>query len=235
MMTPAGVQTPSTTRANRLRQPLESPFPPSSPSVATDAGATSSHAHGLSDRQLREITTVFQIFDPTLSGYIDEPTFEVMVRSLGFRLSQVEIVGMVELLWEERQQQVLQQQEQADDATTNHNANERRRIDLSTAVQILSQKGYANRNEDDEMHIYFRIFDGGNKGYITLEDLQRVQKEADEAGKEMNIGSTGSSSGMDNGAVGDDTLKAMIEQFDHNRDGVIDYEEFKNILEPVLS
>lgn len=141
-------------------------------------------------------------------------------------MSQVEIVGMAELLWEERQEQERHQgrHQAIVDGTMEASVSERRRIDLSTAVQILSQKGYANRSEEEETQMYFRIFDGGNKGYITLEDLKRVQNEVKEAEREMNISSTG-----DVGIVGDATLQAMMDQFDHNGDGVIDYEEFRNI------
>lgn len=229
-MTPVGVQTPSTTRANRLRQPLESPFPPSPPSPSAASGADDvavagvPTSHGLSDRHLLEIRTLFQIFDPTLSGHVDLPTFEVIVRSLGFRMTQVEIACMVELLWEERQEQ--------GQVVDTMDANERRQIDLPMAIHILARKGYANRNEEDEMQMYFRIFDHGNKGYITLGDLQKVQNEVKEAEREMDIGD---GSGMDVGVVGDATLQAMIEQFDHNRDGVLDYHEFTNIIEPILS
>mmetsp|Transcript_22535 Transcript_22535/g.48550 ORF Transcript_22535/g.48550 Transcript_22535/m.48550 type:complete len:231 (+) Transcript_22535:83-775(+) len=222
-MTPVGVRTPGSARADRLRQPLESPLPGDTPARSASSTSLSS----LSDRHLREIQTVFQIFDPDLSGRMDVPTFEVMARSLGFRMTRMEIAGMVEMLWEERRNDVVAARDEV------VSADERRPIDLSTAIQILSQRGYAYRSEEDEMRMYFRIFDGGNKGYITLEDLKRVQDEARAAEREMDIGAAGS--GMDVGAVGDATLEAMIEQFDRNRDGVIDYEEFKNVLEPVLT
>lgn len=177
------------------------------------------------------MATVFQIFDPTLSGIIDVPTFEVMVRSLGFRMTGVEIAGKVEMIWEERQQQKGGQAAGNDDAT----AEERRRIDLPMAIQILSQTGYARRNTEDEMQLYFRIFDHGNKGCVTLEDLKRVQNEVRETENDMNLGLDSNSSGNDGCVVGDATLQAMIDQFDQNRDGVIDYEEFKTIMEPMLS
>lgn len=149
-------------------------------------------------------------------------------------MSQVEIVGMVELLWEERhqEQEWRQGRHQATvDGTMEASVSERRRVDLSTAIQILSQRGYANRSEEEETKMYFRIFDGGNKGYITLEDLKRVQNEVKEAEREMNIGS----STEEKGIVGDATLQAMMDQFDHNDDGVIDYEEFRNIKNILLA
>ena len=199
-----GVHTPSTTpRANRLRQPLQSPF--SSASVTTS----------LSDEQHNEIKVVFQIFDPTLSGYIDIPTFEIMVHSLGFRLTEDCIEQLVDAIVEERQQQ-----QHAPDSN-NYN---RRQIDLSMATQILYQVGYDKRNMENEIQMYFEIFDGGRKGFITIQDLHRVQNEV-HSFKSINV----------EDVINKETLQAMIEQFDENHDGVVDYDEFKNILKPILS
>ena len=35
--------------------------------------------------------------------------------------------------------------------------------------------------------------------------------------------------------INEETLQAMIEQFDENHDGVVDYDEFKQILKPIFS
>ena len=44
-------------------------------------------------------------------------------------------------------------------------------------MQILSNMGYAKRDTEEELRTYFHLFDGGDKGYITVDDLQRVQNE----------------------------------------------------------
>ena len=126
-------------------------------------------------------------------------------------MTQVEIEGMIEMLW----------------------ADERKRIDLSMVIEILSRKGYSKRNQESEMQRYFQIFDCGDKGYINLDDLKRVQKEAIEAEREMNVASNDRND-VEDGAVDDATLQAMINCYE-NLDGVLSYEEFKSILEPVLS
>ena len=260
---PAPINTPLSTR---LRRPLQSPYSSSplahEPSTSTaeshdDARDLSSSSyptssmsmmspssyllhgprHGLSERHIREIMTVFQVFDPDLSGFLDVASFEIMVRSLGFRMTRTEIVSLVEWIWEERRPAI-------DPADNNSNGgsggDDQKLVDLSAAIQILSQRGYARRNAEDEIQMYFRIFDGGNKGYITLEDLQRVQQEAmrEEESLRNEIQMDGSGSGVgrfDVGAVGDATLQAMIQEFDQNRDGVIDLNEFKALLEPLIS
>ena len=75
-----------------------------------------------------------------------------------------------------------------------------------------------------KIQMYFEIFDGGRKGFITLQDLQRVQHEV-HSFKSMNV----------EDVINEETLQAMIEQFDENHDGVVDYDEFKQILKPIFS
>ena len=253
-MTPLGFQTPTTTpRSSSLRRPLQSPFSLSplahhenSPNGINGGCSTyrSPSRFGLSERHISEITTVFQIFDPTLSGHIDIVSFEVMVRSLGFRMTRIEIVTMLESIWEERLKKKQWQGQQCYSHDENDGSNgeaeadakERRKVDLSAAIQVLSQKGYAQRNSDQELRMYFRIFDKGNKGYITLGDLQQLREEVRQVEDELQLEITQLGLGSGGvGAVGDSTLQAMIEEFDRNSDGVIDLEEFRGVLEPLLS
>ena len=146
-------------------------------------------------------------------------TFEIMAHSLGFRLTKDDIEQLVDTILEERQQQ-----QNAPDYPSNNNANNRRQVDLSMATQILYRVGYDKRDIENEIQMYFEIFDGGRKGFITLQDLQRVQHEV-HSFKSMNV----------EDVINEETLQAMIEQFDENHDGVVDYDEFKQILKPIFS
>ena len=233
---PVGVQTPSTThRANRLRQPLESPFPSSSP-----AGAPSTYkndddtttTYGLSDHHVAEIKHIFQIFDPTLSGYIDISTFETLLHSLGFRVTQDDIVELISIIWDERQNSHNEQQF----GFVNNNSSDKRtqqQIDIQMVMQILSNMGYAKRDTEEELRTYFHLFDGGDKGYITVDDLQRVQNEVANGVDAQLSGDDTTVGGVN--VVGSDMLQAMIDQFDSGNKGCISYDEFKMILQPVLS
>lgn len=232
---PIGVQTPSTTpRANRLRQPLESPFPSSSPAGTptskNDDDTTTTY--GLSDHHVAEIKHIFQIFDPTLSGYIDISTFETLLHSLGFRVTQDDIVELISIIWDERQNSHNEQQF----GFVNNNSSDKRtqqQIDIQMVMQILSNMGYAKRDTEEELRTYFHLFDGGDKGYITVDDLLRVQigvangVEAQLSGDDTNFGGVN--------VVGSDMFRAMIDQFDSGNKGCISYDEFKMILQPVLS
>jgi Ca2+-binding EF-hand superfamily protein len=115
-----------------------------------------------------------------------------------------------------------------DDATDNDDVGEEGnlKIDLEMTIRILLQLGYAHRNADDEILMYYQLFDNNNKGFITLDDLRRIRDEVNTAEEEMQI----MTSYLESSVAGDDALSAMIDQFDDNHDGVIDYHEFKSIL-----
>ena len=222
--------TPSTTprRSTFISEPVESPFPYTA-SPLTKSLTSPQHNDNepppFSPTQIREITTIFQLFNPTLSGYLDIKTFEVMMLSLGYRVTSQDIVEIM--------QDISSCSSSSDPETTE--AINNHRIDLSLAMQILARQGYATkqRNSEDEMRIYFRLFDVNDKGYITVEDLKRVQQGAVQLEREMmltnsDIGSTGT-------AVTDEFVQAIVQKFDLNSTGVIDFEEFAQIVHPIIS
>lgn len=156
---------------------------------------------------------------------LDLDSFEVLMRSLGFRMEREELEGLVERDWEER---VQSGEDELFGKDVERGDGERRQVDLQTAVGILARKGYGERDFEKEIQMYFRIFDGGNKGYIDLRDLKRVQKEILEE-------NAAGQCGFDVAELRDSTLEAMIREFDGNRDGVLDLEEFAAVLRPILS
>ncbi|KAL7511764.1 hypothetical protein ACHAXN_008721 [Cyclotella atomus] len=214
-------QTPS--RSTSSHQPIESPFPLSPLNQSPSS-------HGLSQRHLQEIQTIFRIFDPNLHGYIDCRTFEVLTRSLGLRMTAVQVRAEVEMAWEERLAGVETGEEQYQ-----QQHGRERCIDLPMVISILVKRGYGKqRSVLDEVRMYFRLLDRDNKGYVTLEDLTRVQAEIESTRNELRE-EMGDLDVLRFKSVGDATLKVMIDVFDVNKDGVIDLEEFCRIVEPILS
>mmetsp|Transcript_2105 Transcript_2105/g.3325 ORF Transcript_2105/g.3325 Transcript_2105/m.3325 type:complete len:226 (-) Transcript_2105:1471-2148(-) len=221
--------TPSSTpRPTRfISDPVESPFPYNNSPLTTSSSPPSqplTHNNNnslFSSTQIREITTIFQLFNPTLSGYLDVETFEVMMLSLGYRVTRQEIEVMV-------QHNITSAEQETTTAINNS-------IDLSMAMQILAAKGYATqqRSAEEEARIYFRLFDVNDKGYITVEDLKRVQQEAVRLEQEMMITSSDGSSRAT--TVSDEFVQAIIDKFDVNSTGAIEFEEFRRILHPILS
>lgn len=218
-------------------------FTSPSSSSASSLSSTSPPPRGCSNDNREEISTIFKLFDPTVSGYLDLFTFEVLAHSLGLRVTCVEICGLVEHFREEdkrRNKRQRDEEEEGDDSTssihddaTDSNVGEEGNlmIDLEMTICILLQLGHAHRNDEDEILIYYQLFDNDNKGFITLDDLRRIRDEVKLAEEEMNI----MNSYFESSVVGDSALSAMIEQFDNDHDGVIDYHEFRNILSLLVS
>ena len=210
-----------------ISDPVESPFPYNNSPLTTSSSSPPSqpliHNNNnslFSSTQIREINTIFQLFNPTLSGYLNVETFEVMMLSLGYRVTRQEIEVMV-------QHNITSAEQETTTAINNS-------IDLSMAMQILAAKGYATqqRSSEEEARMYFRLFDVNDKGYITVEDLKRVQQEAVQLEQEMMLTSNDSSS---RATVSDEFVQAIIDKFDVNSTGAIEFEEFRRILHPILS
>ena len=220
-----------------------SPSCSSASSSASLSSSTSPSTRGCTNNYREEISTIFKLFDPAVSGYLDVSTFVVLAHSLGFRVTCVEICGLVEHFREEDKRRHRRNKRQRDedeeggdlstssindDTTDNDDVGEEGnlKIDLEMTIRILLQLGYAHRNADDEILMYYQLFDNNNKGFITLDDLRRIRDEVNTAEEEMQI----MTSYLESSVAGDDALSAMIDQFDDNHDGVIDYHEFKSIL-----
>ena len=213
---------------------------PSSTSSASSLSSTSPPPRGCSNDNREEISTIFKLFDPTVSGYLDLSTFEVLAHSLGFRVTFVDICGMVEHFREEdkrRQRRTKRQRDEDDEGDINDDATDDNgdegglMIDLEMTIRILLQLGYAHRKNENVILMYYQLFDNNNKGFITLDDLRRIRDEVNVAEEEMQI----MTSYFEGSDVGEDALSAMIDQFDDDHDGVIDYHEFRNTLGSLIS
>jgi Ca2+-binding EF-hand superfamily protein len=84
-------------------------------------------------------------------------------------------------------------------------------------IRILLQLGYAHRNADDEILMYYQLFDNNNKGFITLDDLRRIRDEVNTAEEEMQI----MTSYLESSVIGDVTSS----EEEHKP------EEYKSLLE----
>ncbi|KAL3765988.1 hypothetical protein ACHAWU_002703 [Discostella pseudostelligera] len=189
--------------------------------------STTTNDCSLTERQVHEIESIFRAFNPSLSGFIDITTFERMCHSLGFRVHLSEIQNKIGDLRQQQQQPRIAGMMTEDESINSINERTKSHVDLSMAVQLLSQMGYAHRKVDDEMKIYFHLLDVDGKGFITHADLRRLQNEMNEIYRNSNDSVVE--------VVRDISLQAMIDQFDVNHNGVIDFDEFKNILSPILN
>jgi Ca2+-binding EF-hand superfamily protein len=141
-------------------------------------------------------------------------------------MSSAEVLREVESAWEERMVDFGGELIQLRGAE--------QRIDLPLVVAILTKRGYGQRSTSDEIQMYFRLFDRDDKGYITLQDMTRVQSEIEQSREELR-NELGELDVLGFMSLSGDVLKLMIGEFDRNGDGVIDLEEFREIVGPMLS
>jgi Ca2+-binding EF-hand superfamily protein len=141
-------------------------------------------------------------------------------------MSSAEVLREVESAWEERMVDFVGELIQLRGAE--------QRIDLPLVVAILTKRGYGQRSTSDEIQMYFRLFDRDDKGYITLQDMTRVQSEIEQSREELR-NELGELDVLGFMSLSGDVLKLMIGEFDRNGDGVIDLEEFRGIVGPMLS
>ena len=69
------------------------------------------------------------------------------------------------------------------------------------------------RRSEDELRTTFHLFDTLHKGYITVQDLGRVAEEVAEQD-----------------SYDDSELGRMIDEFDTDENGCINFDEFKRIM-----
>ena len=86
------------------------------------------------------------------------------------------------------------------------------KIEFVDFLEVMTQK-IADRDPNEEIYKAFQLFDDDGTGYISLKNLRRVARELGEH-------------------LSDEELRAMIDEFDRDRDGQISQTEFLNIMKP---
>ncbi|KAL3845481.1 hypothetical protein ACJIZ3_002884 [Penstemon smallii] len=90
--------------------------------------------------------------------------------------------------------------------------------DAMVKEKIAEQQSDDDHNLMDDLFKAFKVFDINGDGYISCEELQSVL---------LRLGLLDKSSGQD--------CREMIHVYDKNSDGVLDFEEFKNMMSVPIS
>lgn len=155
-----------------------------------------------------EIKQAFQVFDEERTGELSINSLKLLIRSLGFKITRQQTI-----------QQVHDYRTRTLKEPFDYNG-----IDIGGVLEILGPKyNESQRNHPIvEQKMNFRLFDVDQKGFITITDLKRVVNDLNLHWEEM---------GLDHPIdLGDDQLKAMIDDFDGNLDGMIREEDFGKIM-----
>lgn len=86
------------------------------------------------------------------------------------------------------------------------------RLEFADFLEVMTHK-IADRDPNEEIFKAFQLFDDDGTGFISVKNLRRVARELGEH-------------------LSDEELRAMIEEFDRDRDGQISKTEFLNIMRP---
>ena len=133
------------------------------------------------------------------------------MRALGFTLPKAEIVSLLHTHGVPRNPSSSSSKSLPTSTSTNtaQTPTTRLLISLPQFQALMAQKILA-RDPREEVLRAFALFDQGDKGIITVDDLRRVARELGEALEEEEI-------------------VAMVEEFDLDGDGGINREEFLGI------
>ncbi|KAI5777466.1 centrin [Geopyxis carbonaria] len=164
-------------------------------------------SESLTEEQKEEISEAFGLFDLNKDHKIDYHELKVAMKALGFDLPKPDLLALL------REHGVL-----LTGQTPANHANvsaSNLYITQETFMSIMTQK-ILERDPEEEIGRAFDLFAGvsggrhGGQKMIGIDDLRRVARE---------LGET----------LEDEELKAMIEEFDIDNDGMISREEFTAI------
>lgn len=82
--------------------------------------------------------------------------------------------------------------------------------------------------KDNEINRLFQLFDYDNSGYITLDNLKNVKANLKESKNSRARSSSNGSTNFEEEEE-EDNLNWMIEAFDSDLDGKLNFQEFKSI------
>ncbi|KAI9842625.1 MAG: Calcium-binding component of the spindle pole body (SPB) half-bridge [Thelocarpon superellum] len=164
----------------------------------------------LSEEQREEINEAFGLFDLDKDKYIDYHELKVAMKALGFDLPKSEILSILNTHGVPAATPTAKSSAAAVAAATHAEAGPtpptRLLLGLPQFQSVMAARILA-RDPREEILRAFALFDEGDKGVISLEDLRRVARELGEGLEE-------------------EELVAMIEEFDLDGDGGINRDEF---------
>lgn len=190
-----------------------------------------------------EIIQSFQVFDVERTGFISINDLKLLLRALGFRVTKLDVLR--DVIASNKRRGIHYEKLESTHTSFGSDSDEEsygrdttKDIELETVLDVIlnpdSKYNRQNQSEDEInlMHkINFRLFDVENKGYITASNVKRVIQDIRDF--QSNRGdAVGHLNNFDN--VDDDELRAMIEEFDADQDGVINEKEFRKIMDNYL-
>ena len=189
-----------------------------------------------------DVRQCFDVLDEDRTGTITPHALTTLLRSMGHRVTRDDVMAELTAARERRRRRrrqritaVVTDDDDDDDDEYIGSSCDADQIDVELVLDILAQERYviggtgcSSSAKVADLQDTFRLFDVDNKGIITVENLKKVAMDIHAGGGSgtTDIGGGGSSSGM----IDDDLLQSMIETFDGNLTGGINFEQFCRIM-----
>ncbi|KAK3264517.1 hypothetical protein CYMTET_26751 [Cymbomonas tetramitiformis] len=111
----------------------------------------------LTEEELQEIRSAFELFDTDASGFIDYREFKVAMRALGFSVRKGDVLAMMK----------------------EYDKDESGTLSLQEFQEIMMNK-MSERDTSEELAKAFQLFDDDGTGRISVRNLRRIARELGE-------------------------------------------------------
>lgn len=162
--------------------------------------------------QVLDMREVFNVFDLNKSGFIEPFELKVALRAMGFEISKAQVREIIADL-RKTTPEIVQRSE----ALIRQGNSDQPVVDVAVNFEEFAQiveTQLANRNDEDELRHAFHILDLNKRNRIGLNDLKGIMKVL---GEEK--------------SYTDKQLSRMIQMFDTDGDGNINFDEFCAIMD----
>ncbi|KAI8882162.1 EF-hand [Backusella circina FSU 941] len=185
-------------------------------------GAPSTRSNSITEEELASLKQAFSLYDVNKNGYICLSEFGKIIQGLGFDIGKEAIIKeldenqdgkidfqeFVQAMNKLISQPLTEEPESVIEVPHNEKLTKTRQMESQHNGKYMRQM---SRHEDDELRQCFKRFDKNNDGQISFAELTEVMGELGES-------------------LTQEDLKDMMTDADINKDGFIDFEEFKNLI-----
>ncbi|KAI8047348.1 uncharacterized protein B0P05DRAFT_566199 [Gilbertella persicaria] len=166
---------------------------------------------GITTEEYEALQEAFQLYDIKKQGYISTDQFSHILVSLGIVNQQQQIVHIIESADINHDYKIdFHEFVLAMYRFLPHRQEEEEEEEQDSSFNIISEKSVS----DEEVMTWFRFFDQDHDGRISQKELEQVMQRFDIY-------------------LTPHEMKDMMRTADINRDGFVDFEEFKQLLPPL--
>ncbi|OHS98772.1 Centrin-3 [Tritrichomonas foetus] len=156
---------------------------------------------------------VFNIFDVNHSGFIEPFELKAALRAIGFDVKKADVREIIDNLRNSQKKKNQNSRRFEEEEEEEECGNSRRDfLNFEEFTQVVTTQ-LSSRNIEDEISRAFSLFDPQNTGKIGVEQLRVALAQLGEGKK-----------------IKDDELQGLIDIFDTDGDGFLNYEEYRAIL-----